>query len=113
VLVAVNRRIEIGKELEMELRQRAEQRRATTLRQNTVVKNFPQQEVTARKTRDLTAKAAGFGNGKTSRLLYCPAQLLPQQRIHRLFQLALLLPATAGVGVASRHYFTCGGSWPA
>jgi uncharacterized protein (DUF58 family) len=40
VLVAVNRRIEIGKELEMEVTAEGEQRRARRLRQNTVVKIF-------------------------------------------------------------------------
>ena len=52
----------IGEAIERELGDR----RLATLKQNkdTVVENFPPRDE-GEKTRDIAAKAAGFGNGKT------------------------------------------------
>lgn len=56
----LSERVEIGKALEGEL----QGRREATLKQNATDRgNFPPRE--QGKTRDLAAKAAGFGNGKT------------------------------------------------
>lgn len=57
----VSERVEIGKALEGEL----QGRQLATLKQNTEVENFPQRSAPQGKTRDIAAKAAGFGNGKT------------------------------------------------
>jgi hypothetical protein len=54
-------RVEIGMVLEGEIRSQAEKRMKSGVRNP--VENFPQSEAGA-KTRDLAAKAAGFGNGK-------------------------------------------------
>lgn len=55
----VSERVEIGKALEAELREQADRRmKAGT---TSPVENFPE----GSRTRDLAAKAAGFGNGKT------------------------------------------------
>lgn len=55
-------RVEIGRALEGEL----QGRQLANLKQNaTEVENFPPRETPVGKTRDLAAKAAGFGNGKT------------------------------------------------
>lgn len=53
--------MEIGKALEGEL----QGRRNATLKQNTDPENFPERSTPKGDTRDLAAKAAGFGNGKT------------------------------------------------
>lgn len=57
----VSERVEIGKALEGELAKQAEKRMKAGI--PSPVENFPQGD--AGKTRDLAAKAAGFGNGKT------------------------------------------------
>jgi ParB-like chromosome segregation protein Spo0J len=54
-------RVEIGKALEVEL----QGRRNATLKQNTVPENLPEREIPKGDTRDIAAKAAGFGNGRT------------------------------------------------
>lgn len=54
-------RVEIGRALEGELAGR----NLATLKQNTVPENFPGRSTPKGDTRDLAAKAAGFGNGKT------------------------------------------------
>lgn len=54
-------RVAIGEAIEEELRGR----NLATLKQNAEVENFPQRETPEGKTRDLVAKATGFGNGKT------------------------------------------------
>lgn len=55
-------RVEIGRALEGELREKAEARMKSGVANP--VENFPQGQA-GEKTRDLAAKAAGFGNGKT------------------------------------------------
>ena len=56
----MSERVEIGKALEGELAAKAERRMKSGVANP--VENFPQGDG---KTRDLAAKAAGFGNGKT------------------------------------------------
>ncbi|MFT4194996.1 hypothetical protein [Ottowia sp.] len=57
----VSERVEIGKALEVELAQRHGRNQHTKATEE--VENFPPPP--EGKTRDLAAKAAGFGNGKT------------------------------------------------
>ena len=56
----VSERVAIGAAIEDELRQQAEKRMKSGV--ENPVENFPQG---GEKTRDLVAKATGFGNGKT------------------------------------------------
>ena len=55
-------RVAIGAAIEAEL----QGRQLATLKQNTVPENFPERDALPHgDTRDLVAKATGFGNGKT------------------------------------------------
>ncbi|MEZ5607464.1 MAG: hypothetical protein R3E52_10120 [Burkholderiaceae bacterium] len=59
-IVGTSERVEIGRALEGEL----QGRNLATLKQNAVPENFPGRSAPKGDTRDLAAKAAGFGNGK-------------------------------------------------